>query len=138
MVYVKTIKRPRKDGSIREHYYLAENYRADNTIKTRIIRPLSKPEMQAFTEEKEQVSSQQEGKETDTKDLVQPSKENFVRQNILDLIQRALVNKVKHQRPLGWILDELLSLDSTITLEDLQHMEGYEKLAKLNNKRNGK
>lgn len=44
MPYVKTIKRQRKDGSIRKHYYLCRNYREAGTIKTEIIRPLTKEE----------------------------------------------------------------------------------------------
>lgn len=58
------------------------------------------------------------------------------RHKLLDLIQRCLIGKVKHQRPTGWVLDEFLPLDSTITLEDLKGMKGYEKrLAKLIAKR---
>lgn len=48
MVYVKTVSRRRKDGSIKKHYYLAENYREDGKIKTKIVRGINKETAELF------------------------------------------------------------------------------------------
>jgi len=48
MVYVKTISRSRKDGSIRKHYYLAKNYRENGKSKTKIVKRINKETAEIF------------------------------------------------------------------------------------------
>ena len=50
--------------------------------------------------------------------------------NIIQLITRSLLNQVKYQRSLGWVVDELLELDPQLD-EDIAELEGYERLADL-------
>jgi len=56
MVFVKTITRKTKDGSVRKYYYLAENYREGGKIKIRIIRRLSETEARAFSGSRREIS----------------------------------------------------------------------------------
>ena len=54
--------------------------------------------------------------------------------NIIQLVSRCLVNQVKHQRPRGWIVDELLELDPQLEA-DIAELDGYDRLAYLLEKR---
>jgi len=44
MPFVKTMKRINKDGTVRIYYYLAESYREEGKMKTRILKPLTPKE----------------------------------------------------------------------------------------------
>ena len=59
MVFVKTMKRKNKDGSIKTYYYLAENKREQGKIKIKLLQRISEEEAKNYDRDK--VGIQVEG-----------------------------------------------------------------------------
>lgn len=56
-LYIKTIKRQRKDGSIKKNYYWAESYREGGKIKTRILGAATEQEALAYFKKRDTQKS---------------------------------------------------------------------------------